>query len=236
MASTSRTSGSSPTGATVRATAMSMSSTHTGSSSGQGSPATPRPVLRQSRGARPLTGISLPVARHQRSRTIRRRPARPRHRPPSSCREMAGTAHVSPTLMRRASPGRCSVRIPAAASEIEPAAKRQRAVDDDDLLMLGRADRVVIVVAHLHAPPRPPAESVDRRKLAPLREDHRVVPDQHADFEAAAALDQEIEKVAEQLRRISNVVVELRAAVEIPADDDGWNSLRASPRARTPRK
>ncbi len=67
---------------------------------------------------------------------------------------------------------------------------------------------------------RLPAESVDRRELAALREQHRVVPGEDADVEPAAALRKEVEEVAQHPRHAGEAVMQLCAAVKVHTHDD----------------
>src|SRR6185437_1128781 len=133
-------------------------------------------------------------------------------------------------------------RVPTGAGQIDAAAEGHGPVDDDDFLMQSRTHRAAIVVAKVYAPVRVPAELVNRGRLAASRKHQRVVPGQDVHLERAAALDQEVEKVPENIGHRAAIVgnrtvahcaeVQARGAVEIPPDDD----YRASCEQRGPRE
>ena len=90
-------------------------------------------------------------------------------------------------------------RVPAAVREIETADERDRIVDDDDLLMVRRAERMLVVEAEVQAPVRAPVELVERQPFAVHREHHREIPRQHVHLQIAAALDDFVQEIAELL-------------------------------------
>jgi hypothetical protein len=109
--------------------------------------------------------------------------------------------------------------VEAPHGEVDAADESDAVVHHGDLLVLAAGDRMGVVVAQVHAPVRRPAEPVQRREFAVGAEDHRVIPVQHVDVQAAAAPDEVVEEIAEQRRRAvlrHRVEVQARAAVEVP--------------------
>ena len=77
---------------------------------------------------------------------------------------------------------RCVVgRVPAADGEIETAAKGQAVVDDDELLMMGPAERYLVVETEIDITRRHPAELHGRQQLTLLGVENRIIPEQQLD-------------------------------------------------------
>ena len=69
-----------------------------------------------------------------------------------------------------------SGRVPAPDRQIQPAREGDRVVDDDDLLVVGGAERMRIVEVEREAGVCVPGEAIGRQRLAFQREQHREVP------------------------------------------------------------
>ena len=115
-------------------------------------------------------------------------------------------------------------RVPALAGQVDASAKRDRIVDDDDLLVMRAAGRMRVVELQVHAPMRFPAPSPShgRRRFAIRRVDHREVPVEHVDVKVAPATCQVVQIAAELGARalVLAAIIEAAAAVEVPRDDE----------------
>src|SRR5262249_49906637 len=87
------------------------------------------------------------------------------------------------------------------------------------LLVLRAGDGVRRIVDEAHPPVRTPAEAVEERGLAPVSEDHRIVPVEDVDPERAAAVGEGVEELPDGQRRTPAFEAERRAAVEVPGQD-----------------
>jgi hypothetical protein len=128
--------------------------------------------------------------------------------------------------------GAVLARVPAAHREVDAADEGERIVDEHDFLVLRAGHRVRVVVSETHAARGLPAEAVERRELPVGAEHHRVVPVEDVDVQSAASLHQVVQELAEQRRGSAlghRVEVQLRLAVEVPAEDRD-RTLRAQRR------
>ena len=80
--------------------------------------------------------------------------------------------------------------VPAAHGQVDAAAVRDVVIDDDELLVMRRADRQVAVEQDLDALRYARAEDQARKELAVHRVEDRVIPQQNLDLELRAALQQ----------------------------------------------
>ncbi len=114
--------------------------------------------------------------------------------------------------------------VPALAGEVEPAAERDRIVDDDDLLMVRPAGRMRIVELEMNTPmrfPTPPETHFDGR-FPIVRIDHREVPVENIDVQVAPSACEVVEIFPELGARVIAVTFDAEAAiaVEVPCEDD----------------
>jgi hypothetical protein len=104
--------------------------------------------------------------------------------------------------------------------QIEPADERDRIVDDHDLLMMRRADRMFVIQPEVESAMRPPVELVHRQPFAIHCEHHRVIPREHVHPQVALALHDGVQKCAELLGPsvVRAAGHEADAAVDVPAE------------------
>ena len=69
-------------------------------------------------------------------------------------------------------------RIPAVPRQIDAAAERQLIIDNDNLLMMGSADGMVIVEPESHAARHPPSQPPARIRIAFERVERAIIPRQ----------------------------------------------------------
>ena len=111
-------------------------------------------------------------------------------------------------------------RVPAPDREIEAARERQRVVDDDDLLVVGPAERVRVVELEGQARVGVPGEAVGGEGLALEREQHREVPGEREHAQRGPAGEHVVQERQQRERRIRGAGVQLDAAVDVPAEDE----------------
>ena len=113
-------------------------------------------------------------------------------------------------------------RIPAGMREIEAADERDGIVDDDDLLVVRRADRMLAVEPELEPAVRLPVELEHGQPLALERIHHREIPRQRVRAQTAARCRHCVQEVAERLRKavVRAFGDEPQPAVDVPADDE----------------
>ena len=112
-------------------------------------------------------------------------------------------------------------RVPAAQRQVEPTGEGERVVQHDQLLVLARAKRVLVVEPQLKALVARPRRVEPRREPALERVEQRIVPLEHADLELRAPAHERVEPRPELVREVVDrrVRAKPRAAVEVPADD-----------------
>jgi hypothetical protein len=113
--------------------------------------------------------------------------------------------------------------VPAANGQIDAAAVCDSVVDDDELLVVRGADGQVAVEHDLDALGLLSAEDPARKELPIDGVEHRVIPEQDADFELPAAfqepLDQRTELDGCTVGRRRGAF-DARAAMQLPAEDE----------------
>ena len=131
-------------------------------------------------------------------------------------------------LAQRRRPGRlvgpvCG-GVPPMPGQVDAAAERQGVVDDDDLLVMGAADRMVVVEAESHLSGHPPAEPPSRQRIAFERVERRVIPDEDVAAQLRALSHDEGEQFVEAgwrgvwwLRLIGQ---EIEVGLDVPPDDE----------------
>ena len=67
-------------------------------------------------------------------------------------------------------------RVPPMPRQVDAAGEGERVVDDDDLLVVRRAERMVIVEPEVHAPGHAPSQAPSREGIPLERVEGRVVP------------------------------------------------------------
>jgi hypothetical protein len=115
-------------------------------------------------------------------------------------------------------------RVPAPDGQVEAAGERHRIVDDDDLLVMRRPDRHLVIEAEPHLAWRAPVQRERGEHLALQRVEHGIVPKQKVDRKLRSLSHQRRQELGER-RGISIVGLailadETHAAVDIPADDE----------------
>jgi hypothetical protein len=121
--------------------------------------------------------------------------------------------------------GRVVDVVPAALGQVHAADERQRAVDADDLLMVGRAQRMVVVELEMDARMVAPFGAERKRNRVAAIED-RVAPDEDVNLQIRARVDQAAEEPPERDDRVAvgpvggQIGAERGAPVEIPAKND----------------
>ncbi len=113
-------------------------------------------------------------------------------------------------------------RVPPVSRQIDAAAKRQLIVNHDDLLVMARADWMVIIESEAdpawHTPSHPPA----RQRFTLERVERTVVPDQDVDTQVWTPLRDEGEQRIEPGRRavIAEPWREVDRRGHIPTEDE----------------
>src|SRR4051812_6025691 len=92
-----------------------------------------------------------------------------------------------------------ALRVPAAARQVEAADEGDAVVDDDHLLVMAGAHRMLVVEPEREPAMRFQVELVDGQPLALERVQHRVVPAEHITVQVTPGRDYGVEKVAEAL-------------------------------------
>ena len=114
--------------------------------------------------------------------------------------------------------------VPAMPGQVDAAAERHRVVDDDDLLVVRAADRVMVVEAEAHLARHAPAQSPPRQRIALEGVERRVIPDQHVAAELRTPAHDEGEQRVESSRRIGHRRVgagqQIEVGLDVPADDE----------------
>ena len=160
-----------------------------------------------------------------------------RREPPALAREItergsgfAGHDHLhvvkgSVTFAVRIDPARVVGQVlravPAAVRRVEPPCERDAVVDDHDLLMLARAERMVIVEAQLQSAVMLELEPVDRQPLPLERVQHRPVPVQHAHLQASPPAHERVQEIAEFGRKpvVLAVPEQAQSRVDVPGEN-----------------
>ena len=113
-------------------------------------------------------------------------------------------------------------RVPPPLGDVEPADERNRIVDDDDLLVMRRINRVSRIEPERKTAVRAPIELVYRQPFALEGIKHREIPAQSVDAQRLLAPHQRVEKIAELLGQSVTGTVrdENSTAVDVPGDDE----------------
>jgi hypothetical protein len=110
------------------------------------------------------------------------------------------------------------------SGQVGAAAERHRIVDDDDLLMVRAADRMVVVEAESDLTRHAPAEPPPRQRIALEGVERRVVPDQNVAAQLRAAADdvgeQRVEPRRRTRRRRGRVGQQVEIGLDVPPDDE----------------
>ena len=113
--------------------------------------------------------------------------------------------------------------VPAPDRQIEPAGKCDRPVDDDDLLVLGRAERKAGIETEAKPVRRARHELRRRIPLAFRSIERRKIPAQHVDPQFGPRLQQRLEKRTEFFGKavigMAGRPDEAGLAMDVPADD-----------------
>jgi len=124
--------------------------------------------------------------------------------------------------------------VPSTLGKIQSAGKGERLVDNDDLLVMRRSDRMHAVFVEVQAPMGGKLRGKPPFPLLPIN--HVEVPRQDVNVEAASANQQVVEKRTETVGEAVRFTVHPKAdtTVEIPTDDEdrvaGANGGRAKRR------
>ena len=114
--------------------------------------------------------------------------------------------------------------VPASDRHVLPAAEGNRIVHHDDLLVMRRAGRQIIVQTVANPVRHAPTQPNRGTKLALQREQHGVIPDQEIHPELRPFIDQCTQKIDEHFGipviRSPALTDEPRAAIDIPADHE----------------
>ncbi len=111
-------------------------------------------------------------------------------------------------------------RVPAVAGHVDPAAKGEAIVDDDDLLVMRPRGRMMPVELGMDARMPHPLHHREQGRAAEQRLDRTGIPAEQEDLELGLAFDQPQDEGAER-RRFAGAVdpgFELDPRIEIPAD------------------
>ena len=98
--------------------------------------------------------------------------------------------------------GRVAARVPAMDGEVHPADERDAVVDDDDLLVMGRVDRMARVELHAQARMVLPVRPDEERPWGARRVHDRGAPHQDADPQLRPRLDERTQPGPELRRSI----------------------------------
>ena len=114
--------------------------------------------------------------------------------------------------------GKMGPVVPPLHGQVHAAGKGETLVDDDQLLVMRGADRMLQVEGQVNAWMVFPVHGLKEAQRA-AREDRPFAPDQDPDLERVIVVDKAPEEGAERAGRAIAALVEIDIGVEIPADD-----------------
>ena len=108
--------------------------------------------------------------------------------------------------------------------QVDAATERQRVVDDDDLLVVRAADRVMVVEAEAHLARHAPAQSPPRQRIPLEGVERGVIPDEHVAAKLRTPAHDEGEQRVQSSRWTRHRRIGARQQIEIgldvPPDDE----------------
>src|SRR6185369_2266251 len=116
--------------------------------------------------------------------------------------------------------GAMVARVPAVRAEVEAAGERDGVVDDDDLLMMARADRMAAVETEAQSAVSAPPEFHERQRLALERVDHRKVPVEDVRVQVAALRHDCVQEIAEATGQgVRDIGTDAYPTIDVPAEN-----------------
>jgi len=96
-------------------------------------------------------------------------------------------------------------RIPSFDGEIDPADERQAVVNANDLLVMGRIDRMLLIEAEVNARVLLPLGASDERQSLARRVQGGDAPYQDANLELGMDLDERAQQIAQRRRILAGI-------------------------------
>lgn len=90
--------------------------------------------------------------------------------------------------------------VPSPLCQVDATGKRNAVVNDDELLVVRRAKRMVGIQTEPKPAMGAPTQVEDGKELPLQCIDHGEIPDQHVDSQRAVAVDQSVEKISQAWR------------------------------------